>query len=330
MIVKTFDNGWGKDWAWKQFESGTVEEMLRSLYTDNGKHVVINSVWYTQEFHHTVMDWLRANAWDTLILVAMLDAAIPKPEWYAEFQRPVIGIGYYPGPNHLDLCAIFVEENMHDGPYGDLGDHTAIDTPFMCLNRKPHWHRRRLYAMLEGHGLLDRGLVSMGSEDAQMARTLPVDCEADMVAPNGAIHHYGIPNSVRGLGHPSNWRRHFLNVVTETVYDINRNNFVSEKIYKPIVGQRPFLVYDPDGGCSWLTQRGFEPYVDDFRDITDLDLREPSYLAPFLKTLCEQPPSYWQAKYLALKPKIIHNKDRFRSYVQEQRNIIQRGIQCQI
>lgn len=330
MIKKTFDQGWGAQWGWKQLENRVVNTMLDRVAKDNSETVVINSVWYTSERHEETMAWLRENTWDRIVLVAMLDASIPKPDWYAEFGREVIGLGYYPGNNELDLCALFVEEFLDLTPYGDLSDTSMIDTPFMCLNRKPHWHRKKFYQSLEFLNLLDRGMVSMGSEDGNAVRTLPNDCEPDLIAPNSETQHYGIPNSVSSLGNADNWRRCFLNVVTETMYDINRTNFVSEKIYKPIVGRRPFLVFDPDGAVKWLTDRGFESYVNDFKDISDLDLTRPEMVSQFLVSLCDQPQSYWQSKLVALQPKIMHNSNNFQRYVAGQKQRVQQGIQCQI
>ena len=45
MIVKTFDNGWGSQWSWKQMENQVVTDMLRPLADDHTATVVINSVW---------------------------------------------------------------------------------------------------------------------------------------------------------------------------------------------------------------------------------------------------------------------------------------------
>jgi hypothetical protein len=199
----------------------------------------------------------------------------------------------------------------------------------MCLNRKPHWHRRKLYSRLEEFGLLDRGIVSMGGGGVAV-RALDNDREHDDLAPNAGRDHYGIPNDIASLGHMINWNRHLLNVVTETCYNINQTNFVSEKIYKPIVGCRPFLIYDPDGGTRWLTDRGFEPYVKDFEDISDADLSESGNLAPFLLTLCEQPVDYWQKKFIDLKPKMLYNKNHFAEYVKQQKLIVEKGITCPV
>jgi hypothetical protein len=238
-------------------------------------------------------------------------------------------VGYYTGPHAVDFCAVFVDEFLKPPSLDTLMSPEHIDTAYMCLNRKPHWHRQKLYRRLEASNLLDRGIVSMGGTGLA-TRSLPADCEPDNLAPNAAAAHYGIPNDIVSLGHMQNWQRHLVNIVTETFFDINQTGFVSEKIYKPIVGCRPFLVYDPDGGTRWLTDRGFEPYVADFADITDLNLAEPAAMHRFLGVLCDQSPDYWQAKFLALSEKILYNKHHFTDYVHSQKQKIQKGISCQI
>lgn len=330
MIIKRFDYGWGSNFALKKFEQIIVDRMTDGLAKDSDRHVIINSVWYNQQVNDEVMSWLRINDFDHIVLVAMLDAAIPYPDRYVEFDCPVTAVGYYPGPCHVDFCAVFVNEFMQRVDIACLLDHDAITVPFMCLNRKPHWHRQRLYDQLKALDLLDRGLVSMGSAEGTALRTLPQDCEHDNLAPNASADHYGVPNDIVSLGHLDNWRRSFLNVVTETFWNINHTGFVSEKIYKPIVGCRPFLVYDPDGATEWLTSRGFEPFVNDFHDISDLDLCNPGNLAAFLVTLSDQSDTYLRSKFVELREKIIHNKQHFDVHVRTQYQTIDRGISCPI
>jgi hypothetical protein len=93
---------------------------------------------------------------------------------------------------------------------------------------------------------------------------------------------------------------------------------------------RPFLVYADDGAVSWLQHRGFEPYVNDFSDITDLNLADPDCIPDFLVTLCQQPTEYLQAKYVALKPKLLYNRDNFSRYVSHIHLQLNQGISCQI
>lgn len=329
MIIKKFDNGWGSVWPLKQFEQSIVDDLLQHMARDTSRTVVINSVWYSTEYHQQVLAWLRNNQLDRIVLVAMIDAAIPRPEWYDEFDCEVVSVGYYSGDHSLDFCAVFVDKFLNAPAPDQLTDASKIDTAYMCLNRKPHWHRQKLYNKLQSLDLLQHGMVSMGGSGTA-TRSLVVDTDHDNLAPNASRDHYGIPNDIVSLGHVENWQRHFVNIVTETFYDINRTGFVSEKIYKPVVGCRPFLVYDPDGGTQWLRDRGFESYVTDFRDITDLDLSTPDNLADFLIVLCEQTPQYWQAKYIALQEKILYNKHHFTDHVQHQWTKIKQGILCQV
>jgi len=329
MIVKTFDHGWGPEYPLKQYEQSVVASLARPFIESDQRIVMINSVWYTVDMHEQVMSWLRQNDWDQIMLIAMLDAAIPYPDRYAEFGRPVTGIGYYPGPGQVDFCALFVDHFLQAPDNNLLLDSTMIDTAYMCLNRKPHWHRQQLYGRLDALDLIAKGIVSMGGA-GQAVTALAQDRDHDTLAPNATRDHYGVPNDIVSLGHEGNWRRHLVNIVTETFYNINQTGFVSEKIYKPIVGCRPFLVYDPDGGTQWLRERGFEPYVEDFGDISDLDLSQPNNIPRFLQTLCEQTPAYWQKKFVDLQGKIQYNKAHFADYITRQKSIVEKGIPCPI
>jgi hypothetical protein len=323
MIVKTFDQGWGNEWPAKQFEKKILDQYLAKVYHDDVATVIINSTWYSQDYHQQVMTQLKAINPGRIILVAMLDAAIPQLDWYSSFNCEIRGLGYYRGPDEIDYWALICDENMVVPDFN-----TEIDTAYMCLNRKPHWHRMRLYRELERRQLLDQGIVSMGGEDGQHLRLLPEDQGMSTMAPNAGTEQYGIANDIMSLGHQANWCRHFLNIVTETVYDIDQQWFVTEKIYKPILGSRPFLVYG-QGATAWLDAHGFLNYNLDFADICDLDLSNPNNLPDFLETLVAQDKNYLKTKYLALSDKMHYNKTRFRNYAEEIRKRIQQGIPCQ-
>jgi hypothetical protein len=336
MIIKTFDQGWGPEWNLKKYEQKIVQSLTQHFVASDKKIVVINSVWYSVEMHERVMTWLRNNDWDQIVLIAMLDAAIPYPDRYTEFGRPVTAIGHYSGAGQVDFCALFVDYFLQPPDQNLLIDASKIDTAYMCLNRKPHWHRRQLYGQLQALDLVDRGIVSMGG-DGHVVKPLEQDLSDDdchdmqnPMAPQAQSNHYGVPNDIVSLGHLGNWQRHLLNVVTETCYDINKTGFVSEKIYKPIVGCRPFLVYDPDGGTRWMRERGFEPYTQDFQDISDLDLAHPYNIPQFLVALCDQTPAYWQKKFVDLQEKILYNKAHFADYIEQQQSIVEKGIPCPI
>jgi hypothetical protein len=326
MIVHTVDHGWGPEWPIKKMEQRILDTYLQPLITDSSRTVIINSTWYGEQQHHTTIQWLQSHEWDRIVLIAMIDAAIPHPDWYQEFDRPVLAVGNYAGEHEITFWAQVLDQ------YFVMPDiRNNIDTAFMCLNRKPHRHRVRLYNHMEAQDLLDHGIVSMGSaEELPARRRITESVAANALAPNGQAQYHGIVNDIASLGDPVNWRRCFLNVVTETVFDVNQCHFVSEKIFKPMLGHRPFLVYATDGAKVWLDQHGFQSYIKDFADITDLDLSQPENMVPFLKILITQPRSYFQHKIIDLSDKISYNYHRFREFVQEHQIKIQKGIACQI
>jgi len=330
MIVKTIDQGWGQHVPLKQFETEILDQFLATTANDDSRTVVINSTWYTDDLHQQTLSWLSRSDTDRIVLVSMLDGPISRPDWYAGTSIPCHGVGYYPGNNEIDFWALVVSRWFQLPSLHDLVDTSKITKPFICLNRKPHNHRVRLYNDLLELDLLDRGLVSLGSDHGVAIRTIENDQGRSDLAPNADTNQNGIANDIMSLGNVDNWCHCFLDVVTETVFDVDQDWFVSEKIYKPILGLRPFLLYSPNGGRGWLRAHGFRDYVDDFRDITDLDLSDPAEIPKFLLVLSEQSVSYLRTKYIDLMPKIMYNNKRFDAYVQEINNTIQRGIKCPI
>lgn len=329
MITETIDQGWGPEHPLKQMEMEIVDRYLRLCHEDASRTVVINSTWFDGDLHQRLLDRFERDPPDRIVLVSMLDAAIAQPEHFRPVGCEVRAVGYYPGPDWIDYWSLVVDRYMSfPGINLRSGDH--VDRAFMCLNRKPHWHRVRLYEQMVAAGVVDAGLVSMGGDNAPAIRLLEEDAGGTDIAPNGGTQQNGIQNDIVSLGHARNWQRHFLNVVTETQYDVTGTTFVTEKIYKPILGLRPFLVYAPDGARPWLHDHEFECYTRDFQDITDLDLARPDNTVPFLQQLIGAGTAYWQAKLIDLRDKLHYNRMQFDRHVAAQLTKIDQGIQCPI
>ena len=328
MITHVFNNGWGDMWEVKKFEKEILDEFLSRFIHDDCPTVIIHSTWYDNDYHKEILEKLKLICPRRLVLVSMMDPSIVNKNWFDGLDYEIYCVGYYPGIGEIDAWALIVDRYFDLLSYPDVMDSTRIDKPYMCLNRKPHWHRMKFYHNLENMDLLDFGIVSMGGNNGVPIRKLSLDSGISDIAPNSGKEQNGINNDICSLGHPDNWYRCFVNIVTETVWGIEQKYFVSEKIYKPIVGCRPFLVYDPNGAESWLVQRGFETFTKDFTDITDLDLTFPENIAPFIKVLCSQPVSYYRHKFVDLEEKISYNKSRFNQYCSEQKSRIRQGIIC--
>jgi hypothetical protein len=307
LSVKQFNWGW-KGWEISQY----VQEVLKPLFSqlpDNT--VVINSTWYTDETHLKVTAYLDSNPVDRIIIYSFVDASIADHLRFSDRNIPVYEIGYYRSLGFFDFWAKVVQEKYTALPLETLLDPTTITKPFLSYNRKPHEHRKMLYSELLQHDLLDLGIVTFDSE-----RQLPEDVA-------GYIHSAptigsDIPNDILSLGRSDIWCSSLINIVTETWWDINRANFVSEKIYKPIVGYRPFVVYAKDGARKWLLDRGFKTYNDEFKQISEYDPSDPGQLVAFLDDLVRLSVAQLQELFVAFKPKLIYNKNRFDEYAQEQ------------
>jgi len=328
MITEIIDQGWGPEHPLKHLEIDIVNRYLRPLSEDASRTVMVNSTWFDGDLCQRLQARFRQHPPDRIVLVSMLDAAIAQPHMFEDFGGEVRAVGYYPGADWIDFWSLMVDCHM-TFPGINLRDIDHVDRAFMCLNRKPHWHRMQLYKQMTAGGVVDSGLVSMGGDDGSALRLLPEDSGSSDLAPNGGPEQHGIANDIVSLGHPGNWQRHFLNVVTETQYDVSGTTFVTEKIYKPILGLRPFLVYAPDGAQAWLAAQGFASYIDAFQDITDLDLADPASMVPFLAQLIQSGPGYWRQKLVDLRDRIHYNRLQFDRHVATQNQRIDQGIQCQ-
>lgn len=311
MIIKTFNFGWGSELAIPKMESEARAKIINGCQT-NEKTILVTSTWYTDDAHKKVKEYIIDNDIKNVIITSMADAHIANAEMFNTIGVKCFEIGYYPGPGFYDLWAGAFHKLHPRVPDEQLLNHQLIMKPFMCLNRKHHEHRVRIVDDLRSAELTDKGIVTLSGTDLRIEEDFT---SHESVAPESGSD---IPNDVVTLGRTDVWCSHFLNMVTETWWDINRAYLAADKYFKPLVGLRPFLIWSEDMGVKWLSDRKFKLYHDDFRDITDLDLTNHKNMIPFLKTLSDQSTTYLANKFLDLREKLLYNRNRFDEYVQEQ------------
>lgn len=164
---------------------------------------------------------------------------------------------------------LMYEKYIKRGPIDYLKiDHSIKSYDFLYLNKRPRAHRIHLYNQMLAVGALKKSLYTYrndhhchGGQEMRMEKinkSLPPEYEIPEF--KDAYPQYGHDQEIYAL--PYNHSR--INLVTETLADDpNRGGypyFLTEKIWKPIICQQPFIVYGQRGYLKCLREMGFRTF----------------------------------------------------------------------
>lgn len=288
-----------------QEEDVLLKNLFEKIEKSKKKYLIVRSTWLDQE---VLEDQIKNKNFDAVVVCSLMDT--PHLNFNFLNNYPVYNIGYYKNsPFYFDFHAYMVSKYLKIDQSVSL-DYSRISVPFMSLNGKPSIHRIEFVTKLIKENLIEKNIVSLNSISKDKLFFRVDKFKPTTITPS--------PFDVYTLGGLDNWHRHFLNVVTETVYDTESLFFITEKTYKPILGYKPFLVYSNNGSVNMLKRFGFEVYNDDFKDITDLDLNNADNYVEFLKILSSQHIKYFQKKYKFFKEKILYNRNHFFKHLDTQ------------
>ena len=290
-IIKS-DNGF--PYAWK---AGRVEQLIRNIIERKAQQqltvdsvMLINPTWLLDR---DISAEIQDASPDFIICTDLVDPAIPQVhEIIQDSGIPHLFIGNA-DQNRLDFWAMVCDLNFQSYTNTELRlRHDA--KKFICLNRKPHAHRRVIMRYLDQ--VKDQGYLTSGMD--------PDLVDAD-------VGDYAICNDVYSLGDISTWQDAYLNIVTETTFN-NDNFFISEKTWKPVIGLRPFFVYGQPKLREYLRAQG----VDTFEDLIDYTgcVTEQDYAELAIKIVTNLSINYSEP----FQQRLLHNQQRFRNYVYEQ------------
>ena len=294
-IIKS-DNGF--PYAWK---AGRVEQLIRNILERKAQEqlavdsvMLVNPTWLldrdlAKEIHDAAPEFIICHD--------LVDPAIP---WVKQIIQdsgvPHLCIGNS-DQFRLDFWAMVCDLHFKSYTNIELRLKTTAKK-FMCLNRKPHAHRRVIMQYLDQ--VKDQGYLTSTAS-------------YDLVDPD--VAGYSIPNDVYTLGDISTWQGAYLNIVTETTFN-NDDFFISEKTWKPVIGLRPFFVYGQPKLRQYLKDQGFDTFEDIIDYASLAGETEHDYAELAVKTInnlivnCS--PRFQQ--------RLVNNQHRFRSYVYEQWN----------
>jgi len=203
---------------------------------------------------------------------------------------------------------------------------------FLCYQRKPRAWRVDFVKLLKENNLIDNGIITLGAKtendhDWSKGRTwepITLDESHDPYrndGQNNKAHYGGIPNDLVTVGSLDVWNRCFLYISSETVFDHWEPIFVNERIWKPMIGLRPYIIQGNPKTYQWLERNGFRTFNEywshiDLKHSTDV-LNDHISVLKFLRDKSKEEK---MSMYQDMLSDLIHNKQRFYEFSREQKH----------
>jgi hypothetical protein len=241
------------------------------------------------------------------------------------------------------------ENNLHDWYYFFHGlaaldwyrdyqyiTHTSkFNKKFLCLNRivtGDRSYRLELVANIMSQGLLEHGDVSLAisntpigdwrseisSPDTKLTDNAIVSIKkqigqltgpltVDLDSPDASCSAH-VGSAEMAINQSALWH-----VVSETVFYYNKKH-LTEKIFKPIVNKRPFLLVGARGNLAYLKSYGFKTFdnwIDESYDLEVDPSRRLEMITEQLSFICSLDTTQLDTMYQEMMPVIEHNYNHF-------------------
>lgn len=229
-----------------------------------------------------------------------------------------IKIGYTNNKNFFDFWSICCNLFFKKYHLNDLIP--DIKYSYLCYNRKPREHRKALIEKIIKNNLQSSGILTTSAEILGYKNTLNeynsnlFDTSHDDLNLNKNFFKKdfkfnNIPDDIYTLGIQSIWNSCFLTVVNETVGEEYDGVFVSEKIYKPIIGMRPFVVNNKNL-YNFLEEKGFKT----FEKYWPVNLREGNTADNIIEIIHYLNTENLSKLYSNMYEDILYNREHFFKY----------------
>ena len=158
------------------------------------------------------------------------------------------------------------------------------DKKFLCFNRRPRPHRTKLLALLKIKNLFDKGYISTGNipwtDCYSMLMSAQPELKNNKIGELLRLHgaeKFDIKQQTLDVEHDFNRKqleiyhpRHvktdeyyqntYFSVVTETRCDRNGSRVISEKTFKPIINNHPFILVTVPHVLKLLREIGYRTF----------------------------------------------------------------------
>jgi len=182
-------------------------------------------------------------------------------------------------------------------------DHSKKSYDFLYLNKQVRTSRKKLYDEILHDNLLENSLYTfIGLEN-------PVRLPYEYELPWVDRKNYPWYNHDQDI-YEKTYNETICNIVSETNVE-NNEIFITEKVWKPIIAEQPFVVYGNPGYLKKLHEIGFQTFNNFFDESYDTELDKDLRIKKIIKTLKEIREKDYKELYLKTEDIRKHNKNLF-------------------
>ena len=323
MIIETFGNFYTCD----PVSLGQAEKLAQEFLIENIKNtstyqsnLVVNLTWFwhnDESFVNNFFNWINqhsvANS-TKLYFTSFIDG----PAWFrdSEFYLKVCELGHdisFHGYGE-DWYSIFPGW-LKKYETSELILSTFPSYVFLSYNRKPADHRVELVKKLISKNLHRCGWITFQSNYFPEIDKMTQNSDRELFPNQDMVEYYqpnnplfSRPEDIRSLGNMNIWNNSYCIIVSET--DISDKWHISEKIWKPILGLRPYLLNTNPNIPNILHDLGFYTPGDLFDD-SSLDSCQLEKTVEFVESLSNRKPKHLYNLWRSQQKMLIHNRHRF-------------------
>lgn len=327
----------------RTFEKEWIDNLAMEIYYTSPfmKNLLVNITWFFDDQYNQVNEWIKYNA-DPSDTKIWLCGSVDSLHWIKQnTDNPIYQESLDKG---FQVALVgFTDENWHSWfPYWLYKHNKNLDVPlttnpkylYLSYNRKPRDHRKLLVEKLIDNNLLNRGHVTFEEghfpiidnnttqNDWTYFNNL-MEKNKDNYCRN-ADERYSRPEDLTSIGQPIIWDNSYLVIVSES--EIHDPYHVSEKTWKPILGQRPYVLNSHPSVVYVLKKLGFYVPSDLFED-KSLDNCDTDSIITLIKKLYDMSGDELLELYQKQYPMIEHNYKKFVSIANGDRQKILNWVQ---
>ena len=327
------------------FVDQCTNELRSAIDLDSRRVLILSPILFTKQknnpdrFHSILADISRYKP-EAIVLLNW-----PEPHWITEHSNILesiikpLGVPYYlmgyhkhPQSTFFDFWAMCFAHYLPKYTDSELLPDARPSKLFLNHNRSNRNHRRELYDKLDQAGLIEFGHISLHDHQSPklIAELLPTGPELWPKRSDTEDNPlFNVPNDPYTLGDLQIWRDHVLTIVSDGWWvekpDPLGAVFLTEKVYKPIVGLRPFLFNGSYDNLEALKQQGFDIFEDVFEfQLSDFANKEQAHkvIVSNIEQLSKLTPEQLLEWYQQLMPRLLANKQHFANYVSKQQHVL--------